>query len=177
VGRVTRLRISWREVLGLLIGLAICYGVFYYAVTYMPQIREAVSKQTQKEDAQRGETEQQRTDPTAPEGDTKTVIVRVTGSKGEPFGANFGNLRSSRSVEGVAPTDYEVRVNTEPRSGDYVSATAWKTTGNSKEIKVQIVEDGRVVKENSTTEDYGATGVRWSPNEQQSGETTAPSTK
>ncbi len=167
------MRVSWREILGLLIGLVICYAVVSYALTNASQYREVASEQKGK-NAQPGETNQQTTS-TASETNTKTVTVRVTGSKGEPFGANYGNLRSSSWVEGVVPTDYEVRVNTNPLSGDYVSATAWKTTGNSKELKVQIIDNGRVLKEASTTNDYGAAGTRWSPNEPQTGGTTTTS--
>ena len=163
---IARLRISWREILGLLIGLAMCYGVFYYAITYGPQIRADIATQDREEGAQQGATERERTNSSATEGDKK-VTVRITGASGESFGANMGNLRSSQSVEGLVPADYEVQVSTDPRTGDYVSATAWKTTSDRKELKVQILEDGRVVKEDSTTKDYGATGVRWSPNERQ----------
>ena len=172
------MRISWREILGLLVGLAVCYVAFYYALAYAPQIREA-AEQTRDEGSQRGETEQQ-ADLATSNGTTKKVTVRVTGSSGEQFGANFGNLRSSRSVEGVIPADYEVEVHTDPSSGDYVSATAWKTTDDSKELKVQILDGARVLKESSTTKDYGAAGVRWSPSEPPpgggttGGETTAP---
>ena len=169
------MRISWREVLGLLIGLAVCYGVLSYAIANAPQNREVASEQP-REDSGQSETKQQTT-PAVSAGDMKTVTVRMTGSRGSPFGANFGNRNSSRSVEGVAPADYEVRLSTDPRSGDYVSATVWKTTGDSKELKVQIVDGGRVVSENSTTEDYGVTGVRWDPNQPQPGETTAPTSR
>ena len=42
------MRITWREVLGLLIGGAICYGMFCYSVLYAPQLREAASERTQE---------------------------------------------------------------------------------------------------------------------------------
>jgi hypothetical protein len=167
------LRVSWREILGLLIGLAICYGLISYALTNAPQIREVASEQKGK-NAQPGETSQQRTS-TASETNTKTMTVRITGSRGEPFGANYGNLRSSSWVEDVVPVDYEVQVSTDSLSGDYVSATAWKTTENSKELKVQIIDNGRVLKEASTTRDYGAAATRWSPSEPQTGGTTTTS--
>jgi hypothetical protein len=163
---------SWREIFGLLIGLAICYGVLSYALANAPQNR-AVSEQTQQGSLQ--EETKQRTVPGAPAGETKTVIVRLAGSRGEPFSANYGNLLSSRTVDGVAPADYEVQVLADPLSGDYVSATAWKTTGSSKELRMQIVDNGRVVKEGSTTEDYGPVTLRWSPGEQPPSETTSPS--
>ena len=155
--------IGWREVLGLLIGLAICYGVLSYALTNAPQYRETASEQTRE--SSQPETTGQQAASEAPDEDTKTVTVRITGSSGLSFGANYGNLDSSRSVEGVTPTDYEATVRTARSSGDYVSATAWKTTGDSSELKVQILDNGRVVRETSTTKDYGATGVRYNPND------------
>ena len=168
------MRISWLEILGLLIGVAISYGVLSYAIANAPQNRETASEQTQPRTQQGGA--KQRTTPTVSDGETKTVVVRVTGFKGEPFSANYGTLDSSRSVDGVAPMDYEVRVRTGPLLGDSVSATAWKTTGDSKELKVQIVDNGKVVKESSTTEDYGAAYVRWSPNERPPGGATTGTT-
>lgn len=150
--------IGWREILGLLIGLGLCYVILDYALTNAPQNRETASEQTSEE------TEQQKT-PEAPDDNTRAVTVRVTGSSGQPFGANYGNLSSSRSVEGVIPAEYEARVSSSSSSGDYVSATAWKTTGDSRELRVQLVIDGTVVRDAATTEDYGATGARWNSND------------
>ena len=166
--------ISWREVLGLLIGLAMCYGVISYALT-SAQERETASKQAQESTQQ--ETTDQRTTPAAADENTKALTLRVGGLTGQPFGGNFGNLSSSRSVEGRAPADYEVRVNTDPGSRDYITATAWKTTGDSNELKIQLLDNGSVIRESSTTKDYGVVAVRWSPDEPQSGETTAPTNK
>jgi hypothetical protein len=171
------LRVTWREVLGLLIGVAVCYVLFSYAVLYTPQLREAASERTQEEDSRRGgETEQRATTtPASSDEETKTVTIRVTGTTGQAFGINYGNLRSSQSDEGTLPADYEVEVRTDPSSGDYVTATAWKTTGDSRELKVQILDGRTVVSESTTTKDYGATGARWSPNQPpQSVGTTTP---
>jgi hypothetical protein len=151
-----------------------CYGVISYALT-SAQERETASKQTQ-ESTQQDATDH-RTTPAAADENTKTLTLRVGGLTGQPFGANYGNLSSSYAVEGRAPTDYELRVNTDPGSGDYVTATAWKTTGDSNELKVQLLDNGSVIKESSTTKDYGVASVRWSPGEPQSGETTAPAKK
>lgn len=153
--------IGWREVLGLLIGLAICYAVLNYALTNAPQYRETASEQTQE--STRSETTEQQA--TSEDEDRKRVTIRITGSSGLSFGANYGNLDSSRSVEGVTPADYEATVRTARSSGDYVSVTAWKTTGDSRELKVQILDKGQVIRETSTTKDYGATGVRYNPND------------
>jgi hypothetical protein len=135
-----------------------------------------MAQEQKNEKLQRGATQQQ-TGSTVSEGSTKTVTVRVTGSKDESFGANIGNLRSSRSVEGVVPAEYEVSVRTDPLSGDYVSVTAWKNAENEKELKVQIIDDGWIIRESSTTKDYGATGVRWNPNAPQPSETTTSTEK
>ncbi len=149
--------IGWREILGLLIGLGLCYVILDYALTNAPQNRETASEQTSEV------TEQQSTTSETPEENTRAVTVRITGSNGQPFGANYGNLSSSRSVEGAIPAEYEARVTSSP--GDYVSATAWKTTGDSRELRVQLVIDGTVVRDSATTEDYGATGARWNSND------------
>lgn len=150
-----------------------CYAVISYAMVYAPQLREMASEQP-RDGSRRGGTTEQRTDAEASDGETKEVTIRVTGATGESFGANYGTLRSSNTVEGVVPADYEVEVNTDPSAGDYVTATAWKTVGNRKELKVQLLDNGRVVQETSTTKDYGATGIRWNPNEQPAPENTMP---
>lgn len=149
--------IGWREVLGLLIGLGLCYVILDYALTNAPQNREMASEQTSEV------TEQQSTTSETPDDNTRAVTVRVTGSAGQSFGANYGNLSSSRSVEGTTPAEYEARVSSSP--GDYVSATVWKTTGDSRELRVQLVIDGTVVRDAATTKDYGATGARWNSND------------
>jgi hypothetical protein len=170
------LRISWREILGLLIGLAISYGVISYALTNAPENRETASEHTQTKTQQGGA--RQHTTPLVSASETKTVILRVTGSNGQRFSANYGTLDASRSVEGVAPADYEVRVRTDPLSADSVSAVAWKTTESSKELTVQIIDNGKVVKESRSTEEYDSAYVRWSPNERQpSGTTTQEGTE
>lgn len=157
------MRVSWREVLGLLIGLGMCYAVISYALVYAPQLREMASEQTQQ-DSRRGASTERSTPATSDE-NKKTLTLRITGSTGEEYGANFGSRLSSRTVEGTIPDDYEIEVNTDSSFGDYFTATAWKTSGDKKELKVQLLDNGKVLKETSTTKDYGATGVRWTPNE------------
>lgn len=188
VGRFIRERtgrrglgIGWREVLGLLIGVGVCYGVISYAALLTSQSQDrGTAPELTREDTRSGGIEP-RTDPAASYGDAsegETVTVRVTGAEGVPFGAIYGNLRASRSVEGVVPAEYEVRVQTDPGSADYAWAEAWKTAGDSKELRVQILDDGdKAIRQFSTTEDYGSAYVRWNPNEKAppSGETTAAS--
>lgn len=177
------LGIGWREIFGLLIGVAVCYGVISYAALLASQGQDRGTASEQTQEDTRPDRVEPRTDPSVlygntSEGNPKKVTVRVKGAAGEQFGLNYGNLLSSRSVEGVVPKDYEVVVRTDSGSGDYAWAEAWKTAGNSKELRVQILDDGgKVIREWSTTEDYGSAYVRWSPNEQEppSGETTSAS--
>ena len=164
------MRLTWREIVGLFIALAISYGVISYAIANAPQNRETASEQTQTNTQQGGA--RQHTAPLVSASETKTVTLRVTGSSGQRFSVNYGTLDASRSLDGVAPTDYEVRVRTDPLSADSVSAMVWKTTGDSKELTVQIIDNGKVVKENSTTKEHDSAYIRWSPNEQQPAETT-----
>jgi hypothetical protein len=172
------LAISWREVLALLVGLALCYTVFSYALTMVSENREAASEQPEEKETPLLGSSTQQSATTTPEGEAmKTLTIRVKGPEGETFGINYGNVSSGRSVEGVFPADYEVQVNTDPRSWDYAWALAWKTTGDDEELRVQILDNGKVIRQWATTEDYGSAYVRWYPNEKESPseETTAPS--
>lgn len=149
-----------------------CYLVISYALVYAPQLREMASEQSKGDPRRGGSTEEQTTTPAASNQDKKTVTVRVSAPTGQKFGVNYGTLLSSKTEEGTGSEDYEVEVITDPSAGDHVAATAWKTTGDSKELKVQLLDNGKVLQETSTTKDYGATGIRWNPNERPS-ETTS----
>jgi hypothetical protein len=91
------------------------------------------------------------------------VIVRVTGN--EAFSGNYGNIDSSRTVDGVAPAEYSLEVDTGLFSADVVSVVMQKTGAGSGELGIQIVVDGEVVQESSTTAEYGVAQVSWTPGE------------
>lgn len=95
--------------------------------------------------------------------DGSNVIVRVTGD--EAFSGNYGTLESSRSVDGVAPAEYPVEVDTGFFSMDSVSVVMQKNGAGSGELGVEIVADGEVVRETSTTAEYGVVDANWSPAE------------
>ncbi len=95
------------------------------------------------------------------EEDVDGVLVRVTGN--EPFSGNYGNIDSTRSVDGSAPEEYEVEVDTGFFSVDSVVAVMQKNNAGSGELGVEIVVDGEVVEETSTTAEYGVAEVSWSP--------------
>jgi hypothetical protein len=83
------------------------------------------------------------------------VTVRVTGTQGIPFSGSYGTAGGSMSsVEGVVPADYTL----EPERFDSVSATMQKR-GAEGELTVQILSDGEVLEEQSTTASYGVASV------------------
>ena len=90
------------------------------------------------------------------------VVVRVTGDPGIQFQGNIANLDSSRTVEGTTPAEFPVEVDQGFLSGDSVSANA-QNMGGAGNLTVQIVSDGEVVKESSTSAEYGIAQVNWVP--------------
>lgn len=92
------------------------------------------------------------------------VVVRVTGDPGIQFQGNIANLDSSRTVEGTTPAEFPVEVDQGFLSGDSVSANA-QNMGGAGNLTVQIVSDGEVVKESSTSAEYGIAQVNWVPGE------------
>ena len=94
------------------------------------------------------------------------MTVRVTGFIGEPFSGQIRTLYSSYSVTRVVPTDYELQVLTSSASTDTVFAKIQKTSGDNNVLTVQILDNGAVLRSQSTTEAYGAVSLTWSPNEQ-----------
>ena len=159
-----RLPISWREILGLLAGLAICYGLIDYALINAPQYEAAASEQAQKKSEQVRTT--QRTIPAGSDGSTKTVTVRVTGSSGERFSGNLSTLDGSHSLDGVVPVDYRVEVRADPVVADFLFATVQKADEDDKELSLQILDNGKVVKEGSTAVDHeSVVSLVWSPQE------------
>lgn len=106
---------------------------------------------------------QEQPNDTANEPETANAIVRVTGN--EAFSGNYGTLDSSRSVDGIAPAEYSLEVDTGLFSTDSVTAVMQKTGAGSGELGVEIIVDGEVVQETSTTAEYGVAQVSWIPGE------------
>lgn len=93
----------------------------------------------------------------APEG----VIVRVTGESGQSFAGSYGNVDSTISVDGAVPQEHEVEVDDGLMEYDVVTVIMQKNTPGSWELGAEIVVDGEVVKEASTTAEYGVAQVSW----------------
>lgn len=126
--------------------------------------KEAEEAQAAKAEA---ETPPEEEPPPASEesGDKGTAIIRVTGVAGEAFTGSYGNLDTTQSVDGTIPVEYKVKVDTGFMSFDSVTAVMQKASAGAGELGVQIVVDGEVVKETSTTAEYGVATVTWSPSE------------
>ena len=92
------------------------------------------------------------------------IFVRVTGDSGIEFQGSIGTLDGSRSIEGTTPQEFAVDVDVGTFAFDSVSANA-QNSGGSGNLVVQVVRDGEVVKEQSTTAQYGVAQVVWSPSE------------
>jgi len=83
-----------------------------------------------------------------------------------PFSGSYGSISSSQqSVDGSTPQDYEVPIKTGFGQLDVVSATMQKQAQDDSQLTVQIVSDGQVKKEASTTAQFGVVNVTWNTNE------------
>jgi hypothetical protein len=95
-------------------------------------------------------------------GGAETVTIRVTGDPGVRFSGDIGNIDSTRSVEGTTPAEFEQQVDSGALAFDSVSATM-QNAGGAGELRVEMVVGGEVVKESSTTAQYGVVSVNYTP--------------
>lgn len=94
-----------------------------------------------------------------------TATIRVSGDAA--FSCNVGSLGGSRSVEGVLPPnggtqEYEVPVDAGAFDYDNISAFCWKPGGPGT-LTAEIVYDGEVRQEATTSAEHGNLNVSWSP--------------
>ena len=87
------------------------------------------------------------------------VVISVGGTPGIPFSGSYGTAQGGqRSVDGIVPTEYEVEVEGGAFSFDTVTAVMQKK-GPEGELTVQILSDGEVLEEQSTTAQFGVVTV------------------
>jgi hypothetical protein len=130
-----------------------------------PEAKKPLQGERAKPADEGGQEEQAQQQQRADEGGGE-VIFRVTGAPGVRFQGNVGNMDTQRSVQGTTPQDFPVKnVDTGAFSMDVVSGNAQKMGAGREKLTVQIVVDGEVVKESSTTANYGLAQVSWSPSE------------
>jgi hypothetical protein len=104
---------------------------------------------------------------TATADDTTTATSTADDESGSGYtvkiiadGAWSGSIatgESSRSIEGEGTTTITVE-----RDVSIISANAQKQAANSNELTIQILKDGEVVKESSTSAEYGLAQVSYS---------------
>ncbi len=96
-------------------------------------------------------------------GEAETVTIRVTGPAGEEFSGNYGDIDSQRSVDGSVPAEYDVEIETGVLSFDSVTAVMQKRSPGPWELSLQFVVDGEIVKEESTTAEFGVISLNYTP--------------
>jgi hypothetical protein len=100
--------------------------------------------------------------PEKKEVERKPVTIRVTGTSGVSFSGNYSAGGSSGTIDGVTPQDFQA----ETRTGtDSVSANAQKRDEGNEELTLQVIVDGEVVKEQSTTAQFGVVYINLFPDE------------
>ena len=99
--------------------------------------------------------------------ENSSVLIRVSGTQGVVFSGNYGSLRGgSKSVEGVlgeGPTEYAVPIKSRPFDYDSVQASFTKRGLRKGTLRVEIVANGWVVKEQETSAGRGSVAVNYSP--------------
>jgi hypothetical protein len=95
---------------------------------------------------------------TATQQPTGIVEARVTGTEGIAFSGNVGTLDNSSTVDGTVPDTYEIPVDDGVFALDVVSVVFQKA-GEDGILKVELVQDGEVLKAAETTAAYGVVTV------------------
>ena len=96
---------------------------------------------------------------TSPINDGNNNVEQITGKQvkiiydGEWSGA-AGDVSSINSISGYGDETIDM-----PDDASLISANAQKKDGSSNELTIQILKDGKVVKESSTTAEYGVAQV------------------
>lgn len=96
---------------------------------------------------------------TSPINDGNNNVEQITGKQvkiiydGEWSGA-AGDVSSINSISGSGDETIDM-----PDDVSLISANAQKKDGSSNELTIQILKDGKVVKESSTTAEYGVAQV------------------
>lgn len=105
-------------------------------------------------------------DQPAPEAQEEGVAVRVGGDAGMRFQGALGNVDTTRTVEGTTPQEFKVRgVDTGFFATDVVSANAQKMGTGRGTLTIEIVVNGEVVKQASTSAEFGVAQVASSTDE------------
>lgn len=144
--------------------MGVCFGLIAYVS--VNQHYDLAALEQSQESSQQAQPSGQRTTPLSSSKDTKTVTLRVTGPSGERFSGYVNTLDGTRSLDGSTPVDYKVEVRADPLVADFLYATIQKAVEDDKDLNLQILEDGRVVREGSTSAAHeGVVSLIWNPEE------------
>ena len=99
----------------------------------------------------------------SPEGTAEAVVLRVSGTPGVRFSGNYATPQGSHDFSGTlgtAPTDYEL--GGEGVAGLNVVTANVRKQGTGGTLKVEILEDGRVVQSAQTNPTTDTVSVTYS---------------
>lgn len=127
---------------------------------------ETTQKQTQTETQTRPQTETPTATATPTPTPTATPTPTPTPETGFEIKVSYdgdwsgtvGTLGNSRSVDGSGTETFDVKKS----NPDTVSVNAQKRDGSSGTLTVQIINNGNVVKESTTSAEYGMTQITYS---------------
>jgi hypothetical protein len=108
--------------------------------------------------------------PSSDKGSTGTITIRLSGGASGgmeiPFSGSYGTLSEGWTiVEGTTPAKYQVEVESGYAQPDNVAATMQKQAEDNTTLTVQIVSEGKIRQEQSTTEPFGVVSVNYNPAE------------
>jgi hypothetical protein len=108
--------------------------------------------------------------PSSDKGGTGTITIRVSGGASGgmeiPFSGSYGTVSGEWTiVEGTTPAKYELEVKSGYAQPDNVEATMQKQAEDNTTLTVQIVSEGKIKQEQSTTEPFGMVSVNYNPSE------------
>jgi len=108
--------------------------------------------------------------PSSDKGSTGTITIRVSGgasgAREIPFSGSYGTLSEGWTiVEGTTPAKYQVEVKSGYAQPDIVTATMQKQAEDNTTLAVQIVSEGKIKQEQSTTEPFGVVSASYNPSE------------
>lgn len=109
--------------------------------------------------------------PSSDKGSTGTITIRVSGGASGgmeiPFSGSYGTVSGGWTiVEGTTPAKYQLEVKSEYAQPDNVAATMQKQAEDNTTLTVQIVSEGKIKQERSTTEPFGMVSVNYNPSEE-----------
>jgi len=108
--------------------------------------------------------------PSSDKGSTGTITIRVSGGASGvieiPFSGSYGTLSEGWTiVEGTTPAKYQVEVKSGYAQPDIVTVDMQKQAEDNTILTVQIVSEGKIKQEQSTTEPFGVVSVVYNPSE------------